>query len=515
LLTDSCKLGDKYKPMAQWKKPKFSTATGDTRCQQRTFKQLFDIPRLQRNPVLVMRGCAHNEAVALRNRYLLETEFGLSYNYEMVDGILDDLASKLIPNLHPPITVNDFMESKKGSIRNRYDKSVLQILNDGFKTMAPITAFVKLEKYNETEEKDITGTIPRLILGRDPAFNVAYARYTIPLEEAFLKLPEVAKGRNLKQRGDQFREKVYGDWYAEVDFSKFDSTQRVELLEHIELGIWKRVYPEQYETIRDLFYIKNIKKGHTMNGCKFSFVGCRGTGDMDTGLFNTMVSWVTARYFEIINKTGYCNFMADGDDHIIKIPVGKSCVNTYPLFGLDAKLVIKKDYHDVDFCSSRFVMINRKGEFYQVQNITKLFNNVSTVINKNYENSLGTYFQSLGYMYSTLYPNFPLLTSFSGFLKSIGTPRYVSYEILEKISYGQANAFKMGPVSLDVDYDFVTSELYMCFGITPHEMDHQIHYFNTTRVDLEQHEDKAQNRYGKRLYHLTRHDYDVCETMLP
>jgi len=276
----------------------------------------------------------------------------------LLEKIITDLAEELRPHFKGPITISEFLSTKKGRLGARYNKAYNDLYNNRYdlRDISRMSAFIKTEKYNDDTKS------PRFIMGRDPRFNILYALFTTPMEEAFTKLPQVAKGKNFLQRGEQFS-KLVGGWYLENDFSKFEGSQRIEVLAY-ELRLFAKLLPpNEFEKFRAVWLEKLLKRGYTKNGIKFDFLGCRGSGDMDTGLGNTLLNYITMKYFLVKNGVPPNRFIVDGDDGVAGVPSGKEeYINTFSFFGFDAKLILKRDYHDVDFCSRS---TQRKGGIHQ------------------------------------------------------------------------------------------------------------------------------------------------------
>jgi len=439
------------------------------KCKTTCYLKALHLP-IEQNDVLVMRNCHHNDVVALHNRYLKETP-KLTIGKKIISKYCDELLALIKPHFTEKSSVHHFISTKKGKLRQRYLEALHKIKESGFdlEKDSGIKMFIKNERYNETKP-------PRAIMGRDPKFNIMYSMYTTPIEEALINLPQITKGQNFLGRGKKFYD-ILSPQYAEIDYSKFEGSQRAKLLVMIELYIFRKLYPGD-DFIYQLFKSKLVKNGTTCNGVKFSFYGTRGSGDMDTGLFNTILNWIACRYFEDENKTGgKGRFIVDGDDGVIGINnVNATFVDTAKAFGFDAKIIRRYDYHDVEFCSSKFIEINH-GVFYQVQNLQKLLNNMQYVINSEFCQSLSTYFGSLGFMYKQLYKNIPVYYEMANYLISCHSG-YVNTNMLEKFSYVANEAFKATSIKFEVDIPLCKAELALSFNYGHDKIDSLISWFN-------------------------------------
>lgn len=458
----------------------------------------------------IMSSCQHNDVTGLTNRYLRETLNTFTADVKLIDAILDELATKLRPFYKERLTLAQFLSEKSGKLLCRYETAARKILKSGFhlEKHSEVQAFIKNELYGELKP-------PRMIMGRDPRFNLIYGQFTSALEHSMVHLPEISKGRNFKDRGDQFFEKIYGANIAEVDFSKYESTQRLEVLKLVELGLARRLMGDHdYQLFRQLFIAKMRKKGVTVNNTKFEFWYCRGSGDMDTGLFNTLLTWVACRYFEIINGTGNFNFICDGDDNLMRIPVGHGqLTDTFAHFGFEAKLKVVTDYHDAEYCSGKFIQY-QPGKFYYVQDLRKLMENIRYFRKTQFSHCKGTYYHSLGYMYKVLYPNFPLYTNIANFLMRMSPGKHVSVEILREINPAHADAFK-GSKHLELGGTLpLNVELGMCFNLSSLEISQLSDWYDAQTINLPPDEDKRYNSSKPPADRLSHHETCLVEQLL-
>jgi len=464
--------------MAKWKHAKLNnrrvTDIRDLPCKPKPYVRAFEFPKfLTTKEPLVHTNCLGNEEVALRNRFLKKTP-DMSLNTDVLEQCYTELMHELKKTKIERMSVEDFLEGKKGKLGLRYQKAAQQLLDDGLDLVkdTKVSPFIKNEKYFEKKP-------PRLVYSRDFKFNVMYALYILPIEHAFTKLPQAAKGKNFMERGEAFA-RITGKWFAENDMSKFESTQRPELFHAIQKRMFKELYGGD-DLIMQLFDAKMWKTGRTQKGMKWSAYGMMASGDMETGCFNSIFNWIACRYFEIMNGYGKQMFIVDGDDSVIQIPKGADPKNTFGDFGFDAKLFVKKDYHDVEFCSSKFIQI-RPGVYYQVQNLEKLFNSIPYMINGQFNNSLADYYSSLGYMYRQLYCNIPVYSELARFLRTASN-RYVNTKMLETIHYGAFQAFKKAE-RFFADPVLTMTELTMCFPYTIQELNCVINWLNNSKLDF-------------------------------
>jgi len=519
-LLSLCQANAKLEPIAAWKRATIGELPQNDKfgrtnfCISREYPILFKAPLFKPRDTFIMNNCVHNSYVGLRNRYLKETGNDVTFDREIVEQLLDEFVEKVKPHFNGRIDLKEFLEPKTGQLRQRYDEACAKVYKNGFnvKKMNKISAFIKNELYDEVKA-------PRMIMGRDPRFNLLYGQYTTALEHACVAgIPQFSKGKNFAERGEQFRSLVYGEEYCEGDFSKFESTQRLELLEIIELGVWKRLSNMiDFSEMKTIFYSKMEKQGTSTQGLKFKFYACRGSGDMDTGLFNTVISWVACRYFEIVNNLGTCgNFIVDGDDNVVKIPKGRTFKDTFSSFGLDAKLIHKKNYWDLDYCSGKFIMCNRTGDFLYVQNFAKVFVNAAVFKKVEFANCVGHYYYSLGFMYQVLYAGLELMEEFGKFLcRFTKNKTRVSMAHLVDQNPAIIAAFReKSPYYHLIDNDVVKHELFISMGISPIEYELLLDYFRNCKIDLPLEKDNLFKKKGFNKFGWVAGHYEVVDQIL-
>lgn len=485
----------------------------DIDCRSRKYEIIYEVPKMFKKDMYIMNSCAHNEYVGFHNRYLKETANSCTYDRSTVDEILDRLSCELKEHWKGTLTLKQFMDTKKGTKYTRYSDAVRKINDRGYDVNkhSKSSAFVKNELYGEVKP-------PRMIINRDTRFNLDYGRYTLALEHCMMALPQFSKGKDFFERGKQFAEIIQDEqyWILEGDASKFEGTQRPELLEHIELGIWKRILNEkEYKHIEKVFNAKLKKAGVTENGVAFSFHGCRGSGDMDTGLFNSILMYVACRYFEIKNNFPWIGkFMVDGDDNVIRMPKVDNYTNTFAHFGFDAKLILRKDYHDVDYCSGKFLRLDATNFMY-VQNIVKIVNNMSVFRKIKFNHCKAQYYHSLGYMYKVIYGDIPLFKEFSDFLLRSTEGHYVSTEILEELNPMYKEVFKKhenkNPKIAEANLEI---ELCMLFDLSPGYCNEFRRHFGNGMIKFDWNESRR-NKTGRSVRNeLQQIEILKCETLL-
>jgi len=351
-----------------------------------------------------------------------------------------------------PLTIEKYLEGYGGAKRVRYENALDSMWKKDIQS--GIEIFVKDEPYIKE------GSEPRCIFARNTSFNLIYGLFTKPLEELLMKHHEVTKSKNHTESGKLFGEKFMDNkYYYENDYSKFESCQRVEILIQIEFFIFLEMYPTQYhETIRRIFVQKLEKKCYSREGLNVYFEGCRGSGDSDTSLGNTLVN-LCAIYYNFMRNGVKGTCMVDGDDSIIfsKYPIK----NYFGELGLETKWQRRSYSWEIDYCSGRFLKISG-NEFYYFRNPQKLLAGLrcykeSTRYNHN------SYYYTLGVMMEKMYGNAFFYGKVGEFLRKFRAMKNTNYvcEIEEKLlERGKC----MSTIERTIDNDIFETQFYMAFG---------------------------------------------------
>jgi len=416
-----------------------------------------------------MNSCLCNEAVAYYYRWCRDTpEFqGKKLNQNLMRQIIDELVVDICEHFdNEPFDVFGFLKTKTGALGHRYRMAARAIVKDGFDLTrdSDIKAFIKNERYHELKK-------PRAIMGRNPKFNIFYAKFVTQVEQAFYKLKGVTAAKNYAEVGAEFQEMEEGDFLVkgddnvmqmdgykmEGDATSFESSQRDRAMQ-IEHTVTRRVFErmgfDDLDSYDHIFAQTCIKKGSFPNGFKFRHKYTNGSGEMNTTYRNTMLMYVAVRYFLLVNK--------GKKEHELE--------NTFAYFGFDMKLIARYSDHDVGFCSGKFIKVNSTTTFF-VHDLHKLLNSIPLMINHDFDDHLDSYYFSLGYMYAVLYAGIPVYEDLGRWLMTCKKQdRYVDVRALED-RYGFYNEFKLRPVyDHQVDTTLVISELMECFDISMPEI---------------------------------------------
>lgn len=372
-----------------------------------------------------------------------------------MSALCERLATRLVDHWVPFEPV-DYIRRKEGAVRRRYVTALRQIEKTGFDIDkdSGISAFVKLERYFKE------GKPPRMILGRDPKFNIYYAQVIEPMEKAFFCLDEVANGKDHHAMGEMFS-RMAGSCrqFYENDMSKYESSQRDIVLLDIEFQVYRRVLQKVQPDLLSvlcLAYAACLRsKCKTNLGVNFSFILCRVSGDLTTSLGNGIVNMITSQYNQVMNSCDKrtCGFdicstpgcrardiILKGDDSVLGSNIDAIFIDHYKDFGLDAKLILRKDADSVEFCSGKFADMGG-GQYVYLQGLQKLIESLTTCINQDAIDNgwVAHYYKSLGLMYSIIYRGVPVYSDIADFLMrgsdhKLNTKLVTSYNLLQSFS---------------------------------------------------------------------------------
>lgn len=216
-------------------------------------------------------------------------------------------------------------ESYTGSLRRRYLEAERSLRVDGplRSSDSYLRAFLKAEKLPASKDCK-----PRLIFPRSPRYNLALASWLKPFEHwlwGYLTARRLfggsntrvsAKGLNPRRRANLIQRKLNGlkDGVCfEVDGKAFEAhvTSGQVVAEH---RVYRAAYPRDSGLTRVL--ARQVFRGVTTHGARFSRPGGRASGDFNTGMGNTLI--MLAVVVGVL-KSYRCKFdvLADGDNALI------------------------------------------------------------------------------------------------------------------------------------------------------------------------------------------------------
>lgn len=408
----------------------------------------------------------------------------------MRPDVLDRVIDRIARTIGPGIDVQDlhsFLGTKSGKLLSRYTAAARDVLKYGFYPHGSVNPkdmeigmFLKTEIYAE-EQKD-----PRMISGCSTKFILGFAHLASALERALKLMPQVMSGKNLVQRGEAFAKLVYPhSLYTKSDYSRFDSSQRVECQWGLVYKLLEKLVCLGYLSDEHCHHFLKFleqeteKHGRYPHGLTFVLIGCMASGSILTKMLNTLINLVVLAYTCEINGIDW-DFLVDGDDG--DLGHDKPISFHFHEFGLDAKAETVTDYHDIDFCSSKFLMV-RPGVFHQIQDFRKVYNNIGIIKSKHMEHCASAYYYSLAVMFDKLYPGCPGFSEMSSFLKRGNGTKYPSNEILRDL-HPQFDSWAPQGDLLPFDYPLVLNEMVIAYGLSHAEFNYMLLSLNDMKISL-------------------------------
>lgn len=225
-----------------------------------------------------------------------------------------------------PLSDEGFISMYSGSKKKRYQSACDSLVRDPVVPRdAHITAFVKVEKINFSAKCD---PCPRVIQPRSFRYGAALGKHIKHVEKPLFEViddifggPTVLKGydcigmaRALRGMWDEFESPVA----VGLDASRFDQHCSKEILEW-EHSIWNMLVADKKSTKQLLaMQLYNKGFGYLDEGkIKYSTVGCRMSGDMNTSSGNCLL--MCAMVWTYLKKHNVPKFRLanNGDDCVI------------------------------------------------------------------------------------------------------------------------------------------------------------------------------------------------------
>lgn len=277
--------------------------------------------------------CAHNFVRGLQKRTL-----GYTFDPATLDLRPFKRAVKLITAVVrgrvgtiEPVDLGVVVEHYRGVSRlyRRYTAAKESLEQDGPAQVrdARVKAFVKGEKLALNKVAK-----PRVIMARDPRYNLELASYLFPVERAlyphfrgwgnkfYTHTRLIGKGLGPGPRAELIREKFSArpDMVAmEIDGASFESHFSLGVLQ-AEHGFYQSLCPSRRLAQLLSWQLEFHGRGH---GVEYRASGVRASGDYNTGLGNTLV--MCALVLTVAKKLNTkFDFLADGDNALLFLAAG-------------------------------------------------------------------------------------------------------------------------------------------------------------------------------------------------
>lgn len=394
----------------------------------------------------------------------------------------------------------DFVNTYRGSKRVRVLRAATSLETTPVQRGdARLKTFVKAEKTNFTLKED---PAPRVIQPRDPRYNVEVGKYLKFQEHRIYSAvgqvfgsTTICKGLNPKQRAVLLKRKwsMFSDPVAiGLDASRFDQHVSFAMLSW-EHSVYNAIFrdPELERLLS--WQLVNNGTGYCPDGkIRYTKVGTRGSGDMNTALGNCLIMcamvWTFCR--ELGVKAELAN---DGDDCVLIMErrVATKAVDRVKPWFLDFGFSMKVDYvtdvfEQIEFCQSHPVIVD--GEPIMVRNPRKAINSdlVSTKALDLVQAK--QHLAAVGVCGGVLSSGVPLMQRFYQVLREAGSgngARILTSD--EYHGYGFTRMATMLDPDLKVDIKPISPgtrvSYWRAFGITPDEQVQIENGFNPPTLD--------------------------------
>nr|QKK82929.1 RNA-dependent RNA polymerase [Upmeje virus] len=308
-------------------------------------------------------NCRTNELVSLYQRHL--TEYPVKVEVAALQRCrrqLLRLASQA-PLIYP-LSVEQAADHYRGLKRKKMRLAAQSLEERPIEENdARVKMFIKQDKYPADA---VLEKAPRAIQYRSPRYTIQLACYLTPLERWVYTREWCAKGANSWERAARYiraMQRFDNPVAIEVDYSKFDAHISMDLL-RLEHGFYNAVYGHD-ETLHTLLRWQLRNRGTTPSGLRYQTRGKRMSGDLNTGLGNTVIN-----YAILSDITRDCRswMLIDGDDSILLIERDDLRVLADRLgalaatHGQTAKWAAV-DPWEVEFCQSKLMPIGLRWRF--------------------------------------------------------------------------------------------------------------------------------------------------------
>lgn len=304
-------------------------------------------------------GCVCNDEIALTHRHQVATR---PVTRDMTP-VLDILA-----RLRPPGTEKlqpwkrwKVVRSYKGQWHAKYLHAHQERAETGLLHKHRI-----VKMFNKPDlEMGVPAKAPRAIQYRHPVFGLEQARYTKPMERWFYGLRDKF-GTKIVGKSDPFtiaselRRKASHfstPCYLLLDASKFDSCVDVKWLRATK-EFYKTLFPRrEWSRIEWLWTRTLLNVGRTQSGIRYKTNGTRMSGDMDTGLGNSIIMYSLLTCFLESHGVFKHSIMVNGDDSVVVIERAQLAplrdLSLFEEYGFDMKFEVAYEFEQVDFCQAR------------------------------------------------------------------------------------------------------------------------------------------------------------------
>lgn len=406
--------------------------------------------------------CLCNELQALYNRHLCQAADGAKLSEHGVKA-MRKVARELAQTIGPIGRVSQkyIVDHKPSAKRAGYEQARISLLTRPLtKKDTKISMFVKNEKVllSEVQTKE-----PRAIQFRPRRFNLVYATYYHPFEQALFKMDwrhtgrVVAKGLNQDGRAMRLR-KMY-DAHAQpacvlIDFSRFDShvTRQHLRLEHAVT----RKCCGRHGDLEFCMRSQIENSGRSKHGIRYKSSGGRMSGDQNTGGGNSVINLLQLQAW--LDHSGVeGQIFLDGDDSVV-IVERQDLGELDPMWlqnniGMKVKSSVVLRFEDIEFCQCQPVEI-APGKWRMVRNPSRAISKDVVTVQKYPAKVLPKLLAAIGDCELSLNIGVPIMQEFARYLtrassKRVALPNDMAFRAREMcaIRPGKAHPREIHPLA--------------------------------------------------------------------
>lgn len=306
-------------------------------------------------------GCWCNDYIALRYRHQVATP--CLDKDEHLHQPRTHLWQLLGPKLQP-MKRWKVVRSYRGPWRAKYAQAQLERDETGLQHRHR-----NVRLFNKSDlEMAHPSKAPRAIQYRHPIFGLEQARYTKPLEKWFYAIKD-EYGTNIVGKSDPFTIakclQTKSSFFANpaflmLDASKFDSCVDIKWLQ-LCADFYCAMFPHtDTRRIRWLWSRTLQNNGKSRSGVKYKTSGTRMSGDMDTGLGNSIIMWSLLKTYLVKAQIFKHSILVNGDDSIVVIEQSQLSqardLSVFKQLGFNMKFEVALEFNQLEFCQSKPVL---------------------------------------------------------------------------------------------------------------------------------------------------------------
>lgn len=381
--------------------------------------------------VVTHADCTCNEERALRGRHLVDTGARVGSLCSVKD-VLRSLASDLRLSNNGRESAQHYIENYSGDKRKLLQEARISLEGKAIcPADAAVRMFLKDDKYGATDYKE-----PRCIQYRSKRFHLYVGRFLHPIEKQVMEATEggvrfCAKSRNSLERASDLLEmwESYADPVAVLlDHSKFDAHITTEHLK-VEHEFYHQVNPDPRLKKVLKWQIRN--KGYTKNGTSYTVEGTRMSGDVNTGLGNSVLNYGMLRaWLMVCGVRGH--IYVDGDDSVVVMSASDEHKLKYEFWvqmGMETKHDMAYEFEHVEFCQCRPVYIAEQRCWRMVRNPVRLVTRAPWTTKKYNDKGYDRLTRTIGWCELAANGGVPVLQAYASWLMGQGSGRIMKHEV--------------------------------------------------------------------------------------